>query len=76
MDLHTVPLTVDAGRCHSRKTEEDGLITLEDDSDLIEALQRGDPRAADRLVERYGDRLYTLARRVGGTEEAAAEVAA
>jgi RNA polymerase sigma-70 factor (ECF subfamily) len=49
------------------------LITLEDDSDLVEALRRGDPQAADRLVARYGDRVYTLARRVGGTEEAAAE---
>jgi RNA polymerase sigma-70 factor (ECF subfamily) len=49
------------------------LITLEDDSDLIEALRRGDPQASDRLVERYGDRVYSLARRVGGTEKAAAE---
>lgn len=49
------------------------MITLEDDGDLVEALRRGDPRAADCLVQRYGDRLYTLARRVGGTEEAAAE---
>jgi RNA polymerase sigma-70 factor (ECF subfamily) len=49
------------------------LITLEDDGDLVEALRRGDPRAAYRLVERYGDRVYTLARRAGGTEEAAAE---
>jgi DNA-directed RNA polymerase specialized sigma24 family protein len=49
------------------------LITLEDDGDLVEALRRGDLRAADRLVERYGDRVYTLARRAGATEEAAAE---
>ena len=45
------------------------------DADLVEALRRDDPDAAEQLVERYGDRVYRLALRLTGvkanTEEAA-----
>ena len=45
------------------------------DADLVEALRREDPDAADRLVERYGDRVYRLAMRITGLKEDAEEAA-
>src|SRR5581483_12101341 len=34
------------------------------DADLVEALRREDPDAAEHLVERFGDRVYRLAMRI------------
>jgi RNA polymerase sigma-70 factor, ECF subfamily len=45
------------------------------DADLVEALRREDPDAAERLVERYGDRVYRLAMRITGLKEDAEEAA-
>jgi len=45
------------------------------DADLVEALRRDEPDAADRLVQRYGDRVYRLAMRITGLNEDAEEAA-
>ena len=45
------------------------------DADLVGALRREEPDAADRLVERYGDRVYRLAMRITGLNEDAEEAA-
>src|SRR5262245_66345991 len=45
------------------------------DADLVEALHRDDPDAAEQLVERFGDRVYRLALRITGSREDAEEVA-
>ena len=45
------------------------------DAELVEALRREEPDAADRLVERYGDRVYRLAMRIIGLKEDAEEAA-
>ena len=45
------------------------------DADLVEALRRGDPDAADQLVERHGDRVYRLAARITAMSQDAEEVA-
>ena len=44
------------------------------DHDLLEALRRHDPMAAERLVTTYGDRAYRLARSITGNEQDAEEV--
>jgi RNA polymerase sigma-70 factor (ECF subfamily) len=45
------------------------------DADLVEALRREEPDATERLVERYGDRVYRLAMRITGLNEDAEEAA-
>jgi RNA polymerase sigma-70 factor (ECF subfamily) len=45
------------------------------DAGLVAALRRGDPEAAEALVERFGDRIYRLARRITGVIGDAEEVA-
>jgi RNA polymerase sigma-70 factor (ECF subfamily) len=45
------------------------------DAGLVEALRREEPDAVDHLVERYGDRVYRLARRITGSNEDAEETA-
>lgn len=45
------------------------------DADLVQSLRRDDADAATALVERYGDRVYRLARRITGSNEDAEEVA-
>ena len=45
------------------------------DAGLVEALRRGDPDAADQLVERYGDRVYRLAARITAMSQDAEEAA-
>ena len=45
------------------------------DADLVEALRRDEPDAAERLVQRYGDRVYRLAMRITGLNEDAEEAA-
>ena len=44
------------------------------DRALIEALRRRDPRAAERLLQAYGDRAYRLAVRITRAREDAEEV--
>jgi RNA polymerase sigma-70 factor (ECF subfamily) len=48
---------------------------MDADADLVDALRREEPDAADRLVERYGDRVYRLAMRITGLNEDAEEAA-
>jgi RNA polymerase sigma-70 factor, ECF subfamily len=45
------------------------------DAELVEALRRDDPEAAEQLVERFGDRVYRLAMRITGLKEDAEEAA-
>jgi RNA polymerase sigma-70 factor, ECF subfamily len=45
------------------------------DAELVEGLRREEPEAAERLVERYGDRVYRLAMRITGLNEDAEEAA-
>jgi RNA polymerase sigma-70 factor (ECF subfamily) len=45
------------------------------DGDLVEALRREEPDAAEHLVERFGDRVYRLALRITGSNEDAEEAA-
>jgi RNA polymerase sigma-70 factor (ECF subfamily) len=45
------------------------------DAELVQALRREEPDAAERLVERYGDRVYRLAMRITGLKEDAEEAA-
>src|SRR5207245_1262647 len=45
------------------------------DADLVEALRREDPDAAEQVVERFGDRVYRLAQRITGVKEDAEEAA-
>ena len=49
-------------------------IRVERDHDLLEALRRAEPAAAERLVSTYGDRAYRLASRITGNAEDAREV--
>jgi RNA polymerase sigma-70 factor (ECF subfamily) len=48
---------------------------MDADADLVEALRREEPDAAERLVERFGDRVYRLAMRITGLNEDAEEAA-
>jgi RNA polymerase sigma-70 factor (ECF subfamily) len=45
------------------------------DADLVEALRREEPEAAERLVKRFGDRVYRLAMGITGLNEDAEEAA-
>ena len=45
------------------------------DADLVAALRSETPDAAERLVERFGDRVYRLAMRITGSREDAEEAA-
>jgi RNA polymerase sigma-70 factor (ECF subfamily) len=45
------------------------------DAGLVEALRGGAPDAVATLVEKYGDRVYRLARRITGSNEDAEEAA-
>ena len=55
--------------------ETTGTTRVDVDADLVEALRREDPAAAERLVERFGDRVYRLAMRITGSREDAEEAA-
>jgi RNA polymerase sigma-70 factor, ECF subfamily len=44
------------------------------DHDVLEALRRREPTAAERLVSRYGERAYRLASRITGNRNDAEEV--
>ena len=43
------------------------------DAELVEALRRDSPDATEQLVERFGDRVYRLARRITGSKRDAEE---
>jgi RNA polymerase sigma-70 factor, ECF subfamily len=45
------------------------------DAELVEALRRQEPDATERLVERFGDRVYRLTMRITGSKEDAEEAA-
>jgi RNA polymerase sigma-70 factor (ECF subfamily) len=45
------------------------------DADLVAALRADEPDAAEKLVERFGDRVYRLAMRITGSKEDAEEAA-
>jgi RNA polymerase sigma-70 factor, ECF subfamily len=45
------------------------------DAELVEALRRQEADAAERLVERFGDRVYRLTMRITGSKEDAEEAA-
>ena len=45
------------------------------DADLVAALRAEQPDAAEKLVERFGDRVYRLAMRITGSNEDAEEAA-
>lgn len=47
---------------------------MDRDLDLLQALRRHDPTAAERLLSRYGERAYRLARRITGNGQDAEEV--
>jgi RNA polymerase sigma-70 factor, ECF subfamily len=49
-------------------------LRVDRDRELIEALRRQDPRAAERLLQAYGDRAYRLAVRITRAREDAEEV--
>jgi RNA polymerase sigma-70 factor (ECF subfamily) len=58
-----------------RNTDRTSTPTRVDrDHELLEALRRGEPMAAERLVSAYGDRAYRLAIRITGNAEDAQEV--
>jgi RNA polymerase sigma-70 factor (ECF subfamily) len=48
--------------------------TVDRDADLVEALRRQEPGAAEALVAAYGDRVYRLAIRITGNSSDAEEV--
>jgi RNA polymerase sigma-70 factor, ECF subfamily len=52
-----------------------GTTRVDVDAGLVEALRREEPDAAERLVERFGDRVYRLAMRITGSREDAEEAA-
>jgi len=47
---------------------------IDRDREFVEALRRGEPTAAERLVRRYGDRTYRLAIGMTGNRQDAEEV--
>jgi len=49
-------------------------VRVDTDAALVDALRREDPDAAERLLDRYGDRVYRLAVRITGSNEDAEEV--
>jgi RNA polymerase sigma-70 factor (ECF subfamily) len=51
-----------------------GPRRIDRDHDLLQALRRQEPMAAERLVSTYGERAYRLASRITGSGEDAQEV--
>src|SRR5438132_10115549 len=59
------------------RTRADGVAhqrRADRDLDLLDALRRREPMAAECLVTRYGERAYRLARRITGNGQDAEEV--
>jgi len=50
-------------------------MNVDGDAGLVQALLRGDPDACDRLVERYGERVYRLASHLTDSADDAEEAA-
>ncbi len=51
------------------------MATTSDDQALLESIQREEPEAFERFVDRYGDRIYGFGMRVCGEREDARDVA-
>src|SRR5438876_1253471 len=66
MNLQVVPERETDGVADRRRPDRD--------LDLLEALRRREPMAAERLVTRYGDRAYRLASGITGNGQDAEEV--
>lgn len=59
------------------ESETDGIVEwrrTDRDLDLLQALRRREPMAAEHLITRYGERAYRLASRITGNGEDAEEV--
>lgn len=58
------------------RSSQNGVIArrADRDGDLLDALRSREPMAAERLVDRYGERAYRLARRITGNGSDADEV--
>ena len=65
-------LTSDSRIPPRTSTLRDGL--MDRDLDLLQALRRHEPAAAECLLSRYGERAYRLARRITGNGQDAEEV--
>jgi len=50
-----------------------GGARIDADAALVDALRREDPLAVEQLVDRYGDRVWRLTRRITGSNEDAEE---
>ena len=48
---------------------------IDPDAELVQSLRDAEPRAADQLVDAYGERIYRLAVQITGLREDAEEVA-
>src|SRR2546430_5896397 len=66
MNLQVVLERETDGVAHQRRADRD--------LDLLDALRRREPMAAECLVTRYGERAYRLARRITGNGQDAEEV--
>src|SRR3989442_11593780 len=66
MNLQVVLERETDGVAHQRRADRD--------LDLLDALGRREPMAAECLVTRYGERAYRLARRITGNGQDAEEV--
>src|SRR6266446_5196973 len=66
MNLQVVLERETDGVAHQRRADRD--------LDLLDALRRREPMAAECLVTRYGERAYRLARRIAGNGQDAEEV--
>ena len=66
MNLQVVLERETDGAAHRRRADRD--------LDLLDALRRREPMAAECLVTRYGERAYRLARRITGNGQDAEEV--
>jgi len=61
-------------RTRETATAPGGSRGVDRDSELLKALRRREPLAAERLVVRYGDRAYRLAKSITGNGSDAEEV--
>src|SRR4029453_9453723 len=57
----------------AKAVEADMLTVIDADHELVTALREREATAAERLIEKYGDRAYRLAVRITGNAEDAKE---